>query len=78
MADNGNNGFWQQLFSAAGDFAGWLDQNFEASSAEDVSTEQLLHMQKDQQRALLIVFGLSILAMVFTVYWTGESPHSLT
>lgn len=65
---------FEQLFSALGDFAGWLDQNFEAASAEDVSTEQLLKMQKDQQRALLIVFGLSIAAIMFTVFWTGENP----
>jgi len=62
------------LLSALQDFAGWLDQNFEAASAEDVTMEQMLKMQKDQQRALLIVFGLSILAVMLTVVWTGDNP----
>ena len=64
------------LLSATDDFLGWLNKNFEASNPEDVTTEQLLKMQKDQQRALLLVFGLSILAVMLTVVWTNDNPFS--
>lgn len=64
----------QKLFSAFGDFGSWLTKNLDTDQADEVTTEQLLKMQKSQQQTLLIVMGLSIAAMTFTVYWSGDSP----
>lgn len=64
----------ESLLSATNDFATWIAENFDTDQADEVSTEQLLMMQKRQQQTLLIVMGLSIMAISFTVFWTGDSP----
>lgn len=67
-------GILEGLLSATNDFATWMAENFDADQSDEVTTEQLLKMQKSQQQTLLIVMGLSIVAMSFTVFWTGDSP----
>ena len=64
----------EKLLSSIGDFGNWIATNFDTDQADEVSTEQLLKMQKSQQQTLLIVMVISLLAMGFTVYWTGDSP----
>ena len=67
-------GILEGLLSATNDFATWMAENFDTDQSDEVTTEQLLKMQKSQQQTLLIVMGLSIVAMSFTVFWTGDSP----
>lgn len=65
----------QGLLTALAGFGEWLSQNFDTDQADEVSTTQLLQMQKNNQRVLLIVMGLSITAMAFTVFWSQEGPN---
>lgn len=56
------------LISAIQGFGTWLSNNFDTDQSDEVSTEQLLEMQYEQQKTLLIVIGLVMVFAGWFVY----------